>query len=257
MQLTGIFDSHAHYDHEDFDSDRSELLSSMAEKGISHILNSSSDIISSRASVKLTAEYPFFYASVGVHPHDATTLNDEVIGELKKLSEIEKVVAIGEIGLDFHYDFSPRDIQREAFEKQLILAKELDMPIIIHSREACEETLNLVKKYRPKGVVHCFSGSVETALEYVKLGMYIGLTGVVTFKNAKKPIEVAAAVPIEHLLIETDCPYMAPVPFRGKRCDSSMLISVANTIANTKGIPPQELCDITRENVFRAFEINK
>ncbi len=256
MKITGIFDSHGHYDHGQFDEDRDGLLQSMKSAGVDYILNSASDLESSKAAIALSEKYDFIYGSVGVHPHDASSMDDKVFAEIKQLASHPKVVAIGEMGLDFYYDYSPRDVQEQVFHKQLALAKELDMPVIIHSREACEKTLNIVRQYNPKGVVHCFSGSAQTAVEYVKLGMYIGLTGVVTFKNARKALEVAAAVPIDRLLIETDCPYMAPVPYRGKRSDSSMLNHVLEVLAPIKGVSPQELADITRENAFRAFEIS-
>ena len=168
----------------------------------------------------------------------------------------EKVAALGEIGLDYHWDEPPRDIQREAFERQLKLAVRLDIPVIIHSRDATEDTMRLLAQYRPKGVMHCFSGSAETAKEVVKLGMYVGFTGVVTFKNARRALEAAAVVPIDRLLLETDCPYMAPVPFRGKRTTSDMIAYSAEVLARVKGISAQELIDRTRENAMRLFNIS-
>ncbi|MEG1965975.1 MAG: TatD family hydrolase, partial [Oscillospiraceae bacterium] len=234
--IKNIFDSHAHYDDEDFDEDRNKLLLNMADNGIEYILNASSDIVSSRNSVDLAEKYPFIFAAVGVHPQSAQTYSDEIQAELIELSKLKKVVAVGEIGLDYHYDDTNKIFQLIAFEKQLLLAEELDLPVIIHSRDATEDTLSLLKKYKPRGVVHCFSGSAETAAEIIKLGMYIGFTGVITFKNAKRAIEAAKIIPLDKLLVETDCPYMAPVPFRGERCNSTMLQSTVEKLAEIKEI---------------------
>ena len=208
---------------------------------------------SSLTSLELADEFEFIYAACGVHPHEAEGCKDGYISVLKKLCTEKKCVAVGEIGLDYHYDFSPRDIQKTVFEQQLILAKELDLPVIIHDREAHEDTMNLLKKYTPKGVVHCFSGSAEMAKEVVKLGMYIGLGGAATFKNARKPREVAEVVPSDKLLIETDCPYMTPVPFRGQRCDSSFIPYTAEVIAQVRGITVDEILDLTRKNANTLF----
>ncbi len=251
--MNNIFDSHAHYDSEAFNDDRKELLSALPQQGVCGIINCGSDMASSLKSLELADEFDFIYAACGIHPHEAEGCKDGYLSVLKKLCSESKCVAVGEIGLDYHYDFSPRDIQQRVFEEQLVLAKELDLPVIIHDREAHEDTLNLLKKYKPKGVVHCFSGSVEMAKEIVKLGMYIGLGGAVTFKNARKPREVAEYVPSEMLLIETDCPYMTPVPFRGKRCDSSFIPYTAEVIAEVRGVTPQEILDLTRVNANKLF----
>ena len=251
--MNNIFDSHAHYDSEAFNDDRKELLSALPLQGVCGIINCGSDMASSLKSLELADEFDFVYAACGIHPHEAEGCKDGYLAVLKKLCGEAKCVAVGEIGLDYHYDFSPRDIQQRVFEEQLVLAKELDLPVIIHDREAHEDTLNLLKKYKPKGVVHCFSGSVEMAKEIVKLGMYIGLGGAVTFKNARKPREVAEYVPSEMLLIETDCPYMTPVPFRGKRCDSSFIPYTAEVIAEARGVTPQEILDLTRVNANKLF----
>ena len=248
-----IFDSHAHYDSEAFDADRKELLNALPERGVCGIINCASDMASSLTSLELADEFDFVYAACGVHPHEAEGCKDGYISVLKKLCAEEKCVAVGEIGLDYHYDFSPRDIQKAVFEQQLVLAKELDLPVIIHDREAHEDTFNLLKKYRPKGVVHCFSGSAETAKEVVKLGMYIGLGGAVTFKNARKPREVAEIVPADKLLIETDCPYMTPVPFRGQRCDSSFIPYTAEVLAQARGVTVDEILELTRKNANTLF----
>ncbi len=248
-----IFDSHAHYDSEAFDADRKELLNALPEQGVCGIINCASDMASSLTSLELADEFGFVYAACGVHPHEAEGYKDGYISVLKKLCAEEKCVAVGEIGLDYHYDFSPRDIQKTVFEQQLILAKELDLPVIIHDREAHEDTMNLIKKYRPKGVVHCFSGSAEMAKEVLKLGMYIGLGGAVTFKNARKPREVAEIVPEDRLLIETDCPYMTPVPFRGQRCDSSFIPYTADVLAQVRGVMADEILNLTRKNANTLF----
>jgi TatD DNase family protein len=256
MEYTSIFDSHAHYDDAKFDEDRDELISSLPSKGIIGVINCGADLKSSAQSVKLSEKYDYIYAAVGVHPHEAKDFGDDTLNELRRLAANKKVVAIGEIGLDYYYDFSPREKQIEVFEKQLILAAELNLPVITHNRDAHEDTLNILKKHRPKGVLHCFSGSAETAREIVKLGMFIGLGGAVTFKNAKKPLEVAATVPDEFLLIETDAPYMAPVPFRGKRCDSAMIPYTAEKIAEVRNTTAQEILNLTAENAKRLFGID-
>jgi TatD DNase family protein len=250
-----FFDSHAHYDDERFEPDREQVLEGLRKAGVGAVLNAGADIQSSRAAAALARRYDFIWASVGVHPHEASSVDDAALLEIEMLSKDDRAVAIGEIGLDFYYDFSPRDVQRAAFERQLALARDLDLPVIIHSRDAHQETFELVRKYRPRGVVHCFSGSAELAREYAKLGMYLGFTGVVTFPNAKKPLAAACAVPTERLLLETDCPYMAPVPFRGKRCDSTMLPHTAAAIAAARGMETDELIRAAWENAARVYEI--
>ncbi len=250
------FDSHAHYDDERFDEDRYKLIESMNEKGVDYIVNAAADIPSCYTSLALAHKYPFVYCSIGVHPHDAKTLDDEKLAELKKLAGEEKVVAIGEIGLDYYYDSSPRDEQRKWFKAQLELAKELDLPVIIHSREACQETFDTIMASGVKeGVIHCFSGSKELAKEYVKKGFYIGIGGSLTFKNARKAVEVVEAIDLEHIVIETDAPYMTPVPHRGKRNDSLYLQYVVEKIAEIKGISIEEVSDITCQNGKKLFRI--
>lgn len=255
MDYTSIFDSHAHFDDEKFNEDRDEILSSLPSKGISGVINCGTNLQTSEFSIELSEKFGFVYAAVGFHPHEVTEFDDASLLEVKRLAQNEKVVAIGEIGLDYYYDFSPREKQIEAFEKQLELAAELSLPVIIHNRDAHADTLEILKKHRPKGVLHCFSGSAEMAQEIIKLGMYIGLGGAVTFKNAKKPLKVAAVVPDELLLIETDCPYMSPVPFRGKRCDSTMIPYTAEKIAEVRGTTAQDILNLTAENAKRLFEI--
>lgn len=251
--MNNILDSHAHYDSEAFDADRKKLLGTLKNQGVVGVVNCGSDMASSLKSLELADEFDFIYAACGIHPHEAETCKQGYLPVLKKICLEEKCVAVGEIGLDYHYDFSPREIQKQVFEQQLVLAKELDLPVIVHDREAHEDTFELLKRYKPKGVVHCFSGSAEMAKEIVKLGMYIGLGGAVTFKNARKPREVAAVVPSDRLLIETDCPYMTPVPHRGKRCDSTYIPFTAEVIAEVRGTTAQEILDLTRVNANSLF----
>lgn len=253
--MNNIFDTHAHYDDEKFREDLEETISSVHQSGVSLIINCGCDPESSKRTLELCDKYDFIYGAVGIHPHEAEGADFEALEEIKKLASHPKVVAIGEIGLDYHYDFSPRDIQKEVFEKQLILANELDLPVIVHDRESHQDALDLLKKYKPKGVVHCFSGSAETAREVLKLGMYIGLGGAVTFKNAKKPVEVAESIDINRLLLETDAPYMTPFPHRGKRNDSSFIPFTAMKIGEIRGMDPQEVIDIATENGKRLFGV--
>ena len=250
-----IFDSHAHYDDEKFETDRQEVLDGLFSDKICGIINCGCDLKSSLMSINLAEKYSGIYAAVGVHPHEAEDVNDDDFKKIISLLNKEKVVAIGEIGLDFHYDFSPRDIQIEMFERQVRISKELDIPIIVHDREAHEETYKILRKYRPKGVVHCFSGSVELAKETVKMGMYIGLGGAVTFKNAVKPVEVAAFMPMERLLLETDAPYMSPVPMRGKRCTSDMIEYTALKITEIKGLDYETVVNTACNNTKELFNI--
>ena len=250
-----IFDSHAHYDDEKFSEDLDVLLSSMPDCGVTGIVNCATDTASCKKSADLSDKYSFMYFAAGIHPHEAENTEENFTDILNNFAKHKKCVAIGEIGLDYHYDFSPRDAQKNVFEKQLILAKELDLPVIIHDREAHADTYELLKKYTPKGIVHCFSGSEEMAKDIVKLGMNIGLGGAVSFKNAKKPVDVAKHVPLENLVLETDCPYMTPVPHRGKRNDSSLIYITAEFISDLKGITTQELLDITKTNAERIFSL--
>lgn len=250
-----IFDSHAHYDSVQFDSDRDALLTSLKERGVSYVMSVASSVSSAQKNSELSKKYPFVFSSAGVHPIDCVNESADYIEKLKALFESnKKIVALGEIGLDYHYD-TPKDLQRKFFEQQLQLARELDKPVILHSREATADMLEILKEYRPKGVVHCFSGSVETAKTVLDLGLYIGFTGVVTFKNANKAVKSAEYVPLDRLLIETDCPYMAPVPFRGERCDSSMLTSVAAKLAEIKGVDIDTIISATEQNAISVYEM--
>ena len=251
-----IFDSHAHYDDEAYSTDRHEILSSMPQQGVCGIINAAVDIETAKVCIELAKKYPFVYATVGVHPENAGSVENDYLKRLSSLSHTPKVVAIGEIGLDYHYDTVAREIQKQIFEQQLMLAKELDMPVVVHDREAHGDILELLKKYRVKGLVHCFSGSVEMMREIVRLGMSISLGGAVTFKNARHPVDVAREVPIDRLLLETDAPYMSPVPFRGKRCDSSLIDYTAAKIAEIRAMDKEDLIDKCRDNTLELFGIN-
>ena len=248
------FESHAHYDDERFDEDRDTLLASFPAEGIETVVNASSDIKSSKASIALSEKYPFFYAAVGVHPHEVENITEADIDELRELSKHPKVVAIGEIGLDYYYDLSPRDLQRHWFKRQLELADELKMPVIIHSRDAAQECFDIIKNSNVRnGVIHCYSGSAEMAEEYIKMGFYIGVGGSLTFKNNKKGVETVERIPIEKILIETDSPYLAPVPYRGKRNDSRLLKYVVERISQIKNISENDICNITKNNAQNLF----
>lgn len=255
MMYNNIFDTHAHYDDEQFDSDRSELLASLTGKGITGVISCGVNAESSKANIDLSEKYPFIYVAVGYHGLNTEDLTEDYLEILKDLIKNEKTVAIGEIGLDYHYEKETRDIQLKIFREQIELANEYDLPVIVHDREAHEDTLNILKELKPKGVIHCFTGSVEMAKEIVKLGMYIGLGGAVTFKNAIKPVEVAKYVPSDRLLVETDCPYMTPVPHRGKRNDSSLIPYTAERIAEVRGVTAQEILNLTAENAKTLFNI--
>jgi len=250
-----LFDSHAHYDDSKFDGDRHELLQNLKNHGVDYVVNASSSMESAKRCIELTEKYDFIYASVGVHPHDVSGINDNDLEILGNLTKIPKVVAIGEIGLDFYYDNSPRDVQREYFVKQLDLANDVDLPVIIHSRDASQETFDILKKanIEKKGVIHCFSSSKEMAAEYVKMGYYIGIGGVITYPSAKKLVEVVKTVPIERILIETDCPYLAPVPKKGQRNDSTLLVYIVDKIAELKNMKFDEVAKITSENSQKLF----
>lgn len=253
--MNNIFDSHAHYNDEQFDIDRDSLLASLPEAGIVGIINCGTDVKSSLESLEMAENYPFVYAACGYHPESALDFTDDNLLEIENMLSHSKCIAVGEIGLEYHYDFVPKDVQKHVFEKHLELAVKYDMPVIVHDREAHADTMELLKKYNPKGVLHCYSGSAEMAKEVLKMGMYIGLGGAVTFKNAVKPVEVAEMIPIDRLLLETDCPYMAPVPMRGKRNNSAYIEYVADKIADIRGISSQELLCITADNTKKLFNI--
>jgi TatD DNase family protein len=254
-----LFDSHAHLNDERFEEDREELISSLKDKGVDLVLNPGACIETSKSSVELANKYDFIYAAVGVHPHDVGEMTEEDIKTLRKLAlENDKVMAIGEIGLDYYYDNSPREIQKQWFKRQIELANELKLPIIIHDRDAHGDTFEIIKNTKSPEigcVLHCYSGNVELAKEYVKMGCYISIPGTVTFKNNKKTREVAKEIPLEYLLIETDSPYMAPEPHRGKRNDPSLVQFVADKIAQEKGISYEQVCEATKENAKKLFNI--
>lgn len=252
-----IFDTHGHYADHAFDDDRDEVLSTLPEKGVRYVTLPGSDAEDSLMNSQLAQKYDYLYFAAGFHPEYADRCPDDHIDITRGIiKDAPKAVAVGEIGLDYHYDGYDREKQIKIFEEQMELAKELDLPVIVHSRDAVEDTVALLKKHRPRGIVHCFSGSAEVAKEILKLDMYIGFTGVLTFSNAKKALKALVEVPLERLLMETDCPYMAPVPFRGKRCDSSMIAYTAEKAAEIKGIDTQELIDITCRNGKEIYNIN-
>jgi len=253
-----IFESHAHYDDAKFSADREAVLKKVRNAGVGCIINAASSMDSSRVSLELAKSHENIFTSVGVHPHDVQEMKESDLEILLAMSAYEKVVAIGEIGLDYYYDTAPREIQKLWFREQIKLAVELELPLIIHSREAAQDTFDLLKEgggHKVGGVIHCFSGSVEMAQRYVDLGYYLGIGGVVTFKNAKTTLEVVKAMPLERLLIETDAPYLSPVPYRGQRNDSSYLPHVIGKIAEIKGITRDEVEKVTWENGRRLFKI--
>ncbi|MGO3752369.1 MAG: TatD family hydrolase [Peptoniphilaceae bacterium] len=253
-----MIDSHAHLDDEKFDYDRDILISNLKENGVDLIYNIGADLESSISSVELSKIYENIKAVIGIHPHAASSYNKDVEDKLIELSKNKNVRAIGEIGLDFYYDNSPRDVQIEVFKKQIELAYKLDLPIVIHSREASQETFDIIKEYKEeypklKFLIHCFSQSVEMMREYIKLDCYIALGGAVTFKNAKNPKKVAEEVPLNRLVLETDCPYLAPVPMRGKRNEPMFIKHTAKEIARIRGIKVSELIEETDKNTLRFY----
>lgn len=262
-----IFDTHAHYTSSWFDENRQNLLENLPNQGVEFVVDCGTDYDTSVQSLALAEKYSWMYTAVGIHPEsliqeEASTVykyKGDWKAEMKDIMPLyqnEKVVAVGECGLDHHWPV-PRDLQLALFEAEIRLALELDLPIIVHDREAHAEVYALLKKYKPKGVVHSYSGSVDDMQWIVGQGMYVGFTGVVTFKNAKKPLEVAGAVPIEYLVLETDCPYMAPVPFRGKQSNSGMIAYTAQKIAEVRGISVEMLLQQTLQNGKRLYEIEK
>lgn len=250
------FDSHAHLDDARFTQDFDEILARMRENGVTAMMNIGCDLPSSQSSVRMAEKYDWVWASVGSHPDDAANVDDARIEVYRALCQSPRVKAIGEIGLDYHYEDVPRERQREAFRMQMHLARELSLPVVVHEREAHEDGLSIVDEFpEVRGVFHCYSGSLEMAKELIKRGWYIGFTGVVTFKNARKAVEVAQNIPLERILIETDCPYMAPEPHRGRRNDPSYVPLVAAKIAQLRGLSPEEVGKATNENARRLFGI--
>ena len=252
-----LFDTHAHLNDTAFDADREEILAGLAQKGVGLVMNAGCSLEASKEVVEMAKLYPWLYAAVGSHPDSADEVDETVLEEYRKLCKlIPKVKAIGEIGLDYHYEDIPRDIQQKAFRMQMELARELDLPVIVHEREAHEDGMAIVREFPTvTGVFHCYSGSAEMAKQLVDMGWYIGFTGVLTFKNARKAVETAASIPLERIVLETDCPYMAPEPFRGKRNDPGYLYRMAEQLAQIRGITPEEAAAITTENGKRLYRI--
>ena len=252
-----LFDTHAHLDDRAFDTDREALIASLPGQGVGLVMNPGCSLASSQNACRLARTYPHVYAAVGSHPDAADEVNDEVIGEYRKLCKLNpKVKAIGEIGLDYHYEDIPRQLQQKAFLAQLELAKELDLPVIVHERDAHEDGMAIIRSFPTvTGVFHCYSGSAEMARQLVELGWYIGFTGVLTFKNARRAIEAAQAIPLERIVIETDCPYMSPEPFRGRRNDPGRVYRMAEALAQIRGITAEEAQRITFENGKRLYRI--
>lgn len=252
-----IFDSHAHYDDEEFDNDRDEIIKSLKENNVTAVLNCGASLEGCRKTARLAEKYDFFYGAVGIHPEFANIINDRVIDELRHMAKFNKIRAIGEIGLDYYYEENPeREIQKKAFIRQMELAEELKLPVILHIRDAYSDALDIMRSFKNvKGSVHCFSGSPEIAKECLKLGYYIGFTGVVTFKNAKKIVDTAAIVPFDRILVETDCPYMAPVPFRGKRNYSPYIKYIIERISEIKGVNIEKMEEYTTNNAKSLLKI--
>lgn len=252
-----LFDTHAHMDDKAFDADREELLRALPEQGIALLMNPGCSLASSRAACDLAEKYDYIYAAVGSHPDAADEVNEETLEAYRMLcKQNPKVKAIGEIGLDYHYEDIPREIQLRAFRDQMALARELNLPVIVHEREAHEDGMAVVREFpEVTGVFHCYSGSAEMARQLVKLGWYIGFTGVLTFKNARKALEVAQSIDLSRLVLETDCPYMSPEPFRGKRNDPGKLYRMAQVLGQLRGIPAEEAAGIALENGKRLYGI--
>ena len=253
-----LFDTHAHLDADAFDTDREELIASLPGQGLGLVMNPGCDLPSSLAAIALAEKYDFIWAAVGSHPDAADLVDEALIERYRELCKAHpKVKAIGEIGLDYHYEDIPREIQKKAFRMQMELARELDLPVIVHEREAHEDGMAIVEEFpEVRGVFHCYSGSAEMAKVLVKKGWYIGFTGVLTFKNARKALEVAASIPLDRIVIETDCPYMAPDPFRGKRNDPGKIYRMAEKLAELRGLTVEEAQRITMENGKRLYRID-
>ena len=253
-----LFDTHAHMDDRAFDDDRAALLENLPKQGISLLMNPGCSLASSYNTSRLSQEYDYIYAAVGSHPDVADEVNEEVLEEYRKLCKLNpKIKAIGEIGLDYHYEDIPREIQLRAFRMQMELARELGLPVIVHEREAHEDGMKVVEEFpEVTGVFHCYSGSAEMAKELIKRGWYIGFTGVLTFKNARKAVETAASIPLDRIVLETDCPFMAPEPHRGKRNDPGYLVHMAEKLAQLRDLPVEEVHRITFENGKRLYRID-
>jgi len=250
------FDTHAHYDDESFSEDRDSVLAALPGAGVELVVNPGQDAETSCIAMRLAGKYPYIYAAAGIHPHEASKATDEELGSIEKLLRMPRCVALGEVGLDYHYDFSPREQQKEALYKQLELARSYDLPVIFHNREAHADSLSAVRAFPGlRGVFHCFSGSLETALELVSLGWYISFTGSITFKNARRAPEIAASLPSDRIMIETDSPYMSPVPIRGTRNDSRNLKHICAALSAYRGISIEEAAAQTLNNGKTFFGI--
>lgn len=251
-----LFDTHAHYDDPRFDGIRDDLLATMPGKGVKYITNIGTDLATSRATLELTRKYPFVYGAAGFHPHEAKSMTDEALDEIVSMLGDGKIRAMGEIGLDYYYDLSERDVQRAAFARQLEIAKELDVPVVIHEREACADMLDILSASGVRrGVVHCFGGSRETAKILLDLGFYISFTGVITFKNARRAYEIVPYIPSDRIMAETDCPYLTPVPFRGETNHSGYLKYTVEKIAEMRGISFEEAAAMTFGNALAFYGI--
>lgn len=255
MMYNNVFDTHSHYDDEKFDNDRTELLNSIHAAGVTKIVTCGCDTESTEFAKNLSVEFDFIYFASGFHPENLEDVSLEALNEIERLAQHKKCVAIGEIGLDYHWMNSTKEVQKDFFRAQIELAKRLNLPVIVHDREAHGDTLDILKETKPTGVLHCFSGSAEMAKEIIKLGMYIGLNGVVTFKNARKSLEVVKEIPLNRLVLETDCPYLAPEPHRGKRNDSSYIPFIAERIGEILGKNAQDILNITCENAKKLYNI--
>ena len=253
--FTQIFDTHSHYTDGAFDADRTEVLRALPKQGVVHGILAGTTLKDSAEGIRLAEEYDYLYAAVGIHPETEGRQPADYLEQLAQMAAHPKVVAMGEIGLDYHYDGYRREPQIQLFREQIDLAKQLHLPVIVHARDCTADYVQILQEMRPRGVVHCFSGSAETAQEILKLGMYIGFTGVLTFQNAKKARKALEAVPADRLLLETDCPYMAPIPFRGKRCDSSMIPYTAEAAALVRGTDTQTILEQTCRNGEVLFGI--
>ena len=254
--MENIFETHAHYDDEAFDNDREKLLEELPKQGVCGVITAGADLQSSIAAIKLAGKYPYIYAAVGIHPENISETSNTDLEEIEDLLKTHKeIVAVGEIGLDYHFRQDNKQIQKEIFMEQIQLANKHNLPVLVHDREAHGDTMEILKNTKPKGIVHCFSGSLEMAKKVIKLGMYLGIGGVVTFKNAKNIVEVIREMPLDVMVLETDAPYMAPVPFRGKRCDSYMIKCTAEKIAEIKNISVEKVLETTKANAIKLFGI--
>lgn len=255
MPYTGIFDTHAHYTASAFAADRDALLAALPQEGVSHVMLCGCTPADSAACLALAEAYPHVWCAVGVHPEHVAELPDDWFGQIAALAKAGKVRAIGEIGLDYHYENYDAALQQEVLIRQLLLARACDLPVILHIRDAMGDAMDILREYRPKGVIHCYSGSREIAREAVRMGLYLGFGGTLTYHNARRAVQTMRDMPEDRILFETDCPYLAPEPHRGERCDSRMIAHTAERAAEIRGCDPQQLIDTCRRNAMRLFEI--